>query len=557
MSSEPATVSIPSASNPTAPVLTKTATLTGTANDQPVVAGDVVLYTFTVTNPGNVTLDNITVNDEMSGLSGIVCYATTLGPGQSTTCQATYTLTQTDIDRGSLTNAATATGYTPSDYAPNPSGPLTSSEATATVPLPPQPSLALQKSAAVTATGPNGALLAGDSIDYTYVVTNTGNVSVSDIDVSDDLAGLSSIACATYALAPQASTSCSAVYTVTQADVDAGSVVNTASVSAKDPAGNAVPPAKAGNTVDVPGTASLSLVKTASISPNTAGLDTFGAVITYTYTVENTGTVTLSSLQIQDSRLPSSAITCPTTALAPGTAVTCSAVYTVTQADVNRGSVLNTAVAKASSRLGAVASNPARAKVKLLQVESLSLVKSGALTPPGPSGTPSGPNGIVLADDAISYSYTVTNTGTVTLHTLRIVDNLLGSSAIVCPASPLGPGSTATCAASYIVTQNDINSGDVVNTALAIGLSPKGQIVVSGFAHAQVPLAQAPSLTLTKTATTMSTTTGTAGANVALPGLGDIVHYTYGVTNTGNVPISNLGVVDALPGLVPSPPRAR
>ena len=75
-------------------------------------AGDIITYTFTVTNTGNVTLSNVTVTDPKVTVSG---GPITLAPGASnnSTFTAVYTLLQSDIDAGIFTNIATATG-TPS-----------------------------------------------------------------------------------------------------------------------------------------------------------------------------------------------------------------------------------------------------------------------------------------------------------------------------------------------------------------------------------------------------------------------------------------------------------
>ncbi len=68
-------------------------------------------------------------------------------------------------------------------------------------------------------------------ISYGYVVTNTGNVTLpGPFSVSDDKATDESCP-ATATLAPGASITCTASYTITQADIDAGSVVNVASAT--------------------------------------------------------------------------------------------------------------------------------------------------------------------------------------------------------------------------------------------------------------------------------------------------------------------------------------
>src|SRR5262249_1604807 len=72
----------------------------------------------------------------------------------------------------------------------------------------------------------------GDEIDYNYTVTNDGNVTVTGIGVNDDKicpTSASCITCNATTLAPNASTTCGpAKYFVTQADLDNGSVTNSA-----------------------------------------------------------------------------------------------------------------------------------------------------------------------------------------------------------------------------------------------------------------------------------------------------------------------------------------
>ena len=73
--------------------------------------GDVITYTFTVTNTGDVTLDPIDVNDPLVPI--VNCNATSLAPGADTTCSGTYTVTQADVDAGQIENSATVTGQPP------------------------------------------------------------------------------------------------------------------------------------------------------------------------------------------------------------------------------------------------------------------------------------------------------------------------------------------------------------------------------------------------------------------------------------------------------------
>src|SRR5690606_31706497 len=51
--------------------------------------GDVIAYSFVVTNTGNTVLSGIAINDPILDAPA-VCAATTLAPGASTTCTGSY-----------------------------------------------------------------------------------------------------------------------------------------------------------------------------------------------------------------------------------------------------------------------------------------------------------------------------------------------------------------------------------------------------------------------------------------------------------------------------------
>ena len=74
-------------------------------------------------------------------------------------------------------------------------------------------------------------------ITYSYLVTNTGNVTLTSIGVTDPMPGLSAVSCPDPTLAPAAAETCTATYTTTQADVDAGGITNTGTATGTPPAG--------------------------------------------------------------------------------------------------------------------------------------------------------------------------------------------------------------------------------------------------------------------------------------------------------------------------------
>jgi uncharacterized repeat protein (TIGR01451 family) len=99
--------------------------------------GAVITYSFVVTNTGNVTFVDVVVADGLAGLSPVSCPVTTLAPGASTTCSATYTVTQSDLNNGGVVNAATVKAVVPPGK--QPSQQVTSPKSTVKVPAAPQP----------------------------------------------------------------------------------------------------------------------------------------------------------------------------------------------------------------------------------------------------------------------------------------------------------------------------------------------------------------------------------------------------------------------------------
>ena len=182
----------------------------------------------------------------------------------------------------------------------------------------------------------SGSVTLGDVLTYTALATNSGNVRLLAVTVNDTLVG-GAVECASLAIGDDCELS--GDYTVLQADVDAGQVENTATAGA---AALGEEQTASVNT-EVAQERGLSL----AIEPAPASFAAVSDVITYTYRVRNSGTVTLhGTLGITDDTVVG--ITCselPETGLAPAAATTCTGSYAVAQADVDAGAVHNRATA--------------------------------------------------------------------------------------------------------------------------------------------------------------------------------------------------------------------
>ena len=470
-------------------------------------AGDTINYSYAVTNQGPDTVTNVAVNDNKIPTADISCPSTSLAGGTSETCTGTYTVTQADVDNGSVTNIATVSATSPSNET------LTSAPSSVTVDASDATStLSLTKSTTSTGYG-----AAGQTIPYSYLVTNTGTTTESNIAVSDNL--VANVSCPDSTLAPGASETCTGTYTVTQANVDAGSVTNTATASGTNPAATAITSNVSTVTVEASqATSTLSLTK----STTSTGYGSAGQTIPYSYLVTNTGTTTESSVGVTDSLIAS--VSCPDSTLAPGASETCTGTYTVTQADVDNGSVTNTATATATDAYASpVSSNTSTVTVEASQATSkLSLTKSTTSTGYGSAG------------QTIPYTYLVTNTGTTTESNVAVSDNKVAS--VTCPDSTLAPGASETCNGTYTVLQADVDRGYVTNTATASATNPQAITITSPSSSVTVDATQATSsLSLTKS----TTSTGYGAA-------GDTIPYSYVVTNSGTTTLSAIGVTDSL-----------
>ena len=440
------------------------------------------------------------------------------------TFTSTYVVTQDDIDAGTpVTNTATAAATPPSGtYVPATADESITPEAFA-------PELSLVKTADTT-TG----LAVGDVVTYTYTATNTGNVTVNNISVSDTHSGtgpLGAIAPANVAtLAVGDSVDFTAAYTVTQADIDAGTPITNTATTNGTPVGGTLPPATADESVAPEGPApEADFTKVADVATDLA----VGDIVTYTYTATNTGNVSLSNLTVSDVHGGTGTLSAVTPAsvasLAVGDSVAFTATYVVTQADVDAGTpIQNTATLDATPAGGTFPPTTADESVgPEAPAPDLSIVKRALDTD------------FAAVGDVLAYEYDVVNTGNVSISSLVINDDKIAS--VSCPVTSLMPTETVTCSATYVVTQDDLNTGSVTNIASADG-TPTGGTLTPPTDTATVGGTQTPMMTLVKTA--LSTDFAVVG---------DMLDYEFLVTNTGNVEITNLVVTDNLIASVSCP----
>jgi len=275
------TTSSPQASETIGAVSNSALTLVKSSNTSGFeAAGDVLSYSYLVTNTGNVTLtDALSVTDDK--IQTVNCPSLPAGglvPTASLTCTADYIVTEADIDAGGVTNIASAS-----------SGDVQSPTDDVSVSLIELPALDFVKSAlSVGFTNP------GDIISYAYDVTNAGNIVLTDpVSVTDDK--IANVICPALPIGglPRGETlTCLADYVVTQDDLNNGSVTNIASAQSGDVSSDPM-----SVTVQADIAPSLAVVKTLSSQSQR-----FGPIydVSYIISMENTGNVTLTDLSLQD-----------------------------------------------------------------------------------------------------------------------------------------------------------------------------------------------------------------------------------------------------------------
>jgi hypothetical protein len=442
--------------------------------DSASVPGTIIKYTYLLTNAGNVTLTSpYTVTDNKTSVS---CPSTDmLRPGGSVTCTANYPLKQSpDIDDGILINTATATAMK-SDTSTT----VTSNADSATV--------YTSKLVLTIITSSTTATYAGQVITYTYKVYNNSGEVVPSPTITDSkftvncpsgpIANKEFVICMTADTIPP-------TYTVTQADIDAGSpLTNTATATAGAFASRTVTAS-----ISVVRNDSLYLTISATTSPASTGTPTVTAVgntFTFNYMLTNTGNTTLTEpYTINPSTIRDGgtaplhtalAITCGTGDLLPGTSTAAnfcySAATSVTANDLTNvyGSyyITNLATAKARTKVGT------RDVTSAQQTGFVATYNGARLA----LGITADPTNAPSTGTEIEFTYTLTSTGNVpvtlpspyTIAWAITIGSTAGPTGEVVCASPITTipvNSSTTCKGKSTYTTT-ATFGNVINTATA------------------------------------------------------------------------------------------
>ena len=361
-----------------------------------VTLGQKIPYTITVTNNGNVTISGVKLVDPLTRDNWTI---DKIKPGETVTKKTTYTVTEKDIIAGKVANHATATGK-------DPSGNDVTGKGDKTVETEPSnPHITVTKE--TTSTPKNGETYAlGEEITYKITAKNTGNLTLKDVVVSDELTGNTGDKAFKIdgEFKPGDEKTFETSYTVTEADLGK-TVVNVATATGKTP-----DPDKPKPDVDPGKKEDPTDQKKPAMSIEKKVIDQkekyeIGDTVKYKITVTNTGNTTQNNILVEDQMnaagqavitkvdgangtIDGAKVTLDT--LAPGKAATITAEYTVVKADRGK-TIINVAIAKGEGE------NPMTPKVPV-QVEKVYDIHVVHAFAPGNEGD------VTLPDD-----YTIEN----------------------------------------------------------------------------------------------------------------------------------------------------
>ena len=386
-------------------------------------AGEEITYTITVTNTGNTILKDLTVRDDMLGIDKVISEIKING---TNVISAQYTVTQDDIDKGGVIKNIVTVG---------------DKETERDVNVEQNPGYTAVKTA-----DKEKVTTAGEEIIYTITVTNTGNTTLKDIAVKDDMAGINT---KIDTIEVGKSASVTGTYTVKQSDIDKGGKIhNVATVGDKSPEKD----------VPVEQNSSYTAVKTADKEKVTAA----GEIITYTITVTNTGNTTLKDIAVKDDM---AGINTKIDTIEVGKSASVTGTYTVKQSDIDKGGKIHNVATvgdKSPEKDVPVEQNPCilvnkdATAVKAKDAEGFTDITETTKVRP---------------DDVIEYTIVVTNTGNTTLEDIKITDSLnvkyddkdVNAGNTVYTIESLEPGKYVEIKVYYTVTAEDVKTEGTIN----------------------------------------------------------------------------------------------
>ncbi len=383
----------------------------------------------------------------------------------------------------------------------------------------------------------------GDTIPFTITVKNVSTAIVENIIVEDPNAIL--VAGQGYSvsedghtatilsLAPDAQVEIQAQHVVTEADILAGTVGNTATVAWE----NTTRTVEAKTEEIEEPNGALGVTKETTSTPKNGKTYALGETITYKITVTNTGNLTAKNIQVTDSlSAKEGQVIATIDSLAPGASQEIPFAYVVTEQDILNGKVVNEAAAKGET--DDPDKKPEGGDEKEDETDDVDATLEVVKTSNKQEGQKA------KLGETIEYTITVTNKGNVAYRNVKVDDELTGLHETI---DELGVGASESFTTTYTVTEEDILKGHVRNVATAEGAdvpdpkNPDDPKKPAGEDEQDDPTDEPDaSLTVVKSLTNRP--------NKGYFTLGETAEFDVVVTNTGNVTLKNIRLTEMLEG---------
>jgi uncharacterized repeat protein (TIGR01451 family) len=410
----------------------------------------------------------------------------------------------------------------------------------------------------------NGTTDVGDELTYKLIVTNTGNVELTNFAFNDVLGFVDTTKRTTPLAAGETdSTSFKLVYALTANDILTGKVTNTAEVLALAP--KAVVTKDTSDFENTTGDRAtetnlatlldpkIALLKNAQVvDSNNNGITDVGDRINYTFSVTNTGNVVLTDVEVVDAKLapefapnPALSEAGKIASLGVNVTKTFSSFHIITQNDVNAGAYENSAVvnAKYRTRILSDVSDPLKLNGDSATVVSMNQTRAISVIKPQPKNKDNNGNGRIDIDDELTYSFEVRNLGNVTLYNVTLTDEFAQLLPNTQPLARLEPGEVNTdhFKARRIVTEEDAKNGKITNIArVQAAVSSGGTLSVEDYSHETSATGREPTVTLITIVPPVLTKTA-ARSTIRR---GERVEYTIAATELGRGPYD---IADIMP----------
>jgi uncharacterized repeat protein (TIGR01451 family) len=437
-------------------------------------SGDQLTYTYVIQNTGDTVLTQVAATDNFGA---VAITSATLQPGATTTQNQVHVVTLPEFNTGSLVNNVNVTG-TPTV------GTAVTAAASATTNFT-SPNISVLKSFTLTTDlNNNNRPDAGDTITNSYLINNLGDTTLTSISLQDTFVA-GSIPVSPSTLASGANVTVTAPQVITAADIAAGVLQGTTTVTGTPPEGDVVTDAQPFTlNLSAPG---ISITQEVTLINDVAGNGVFdvGDDLQFRYTVTNAGGFDLSGVTVTDS-LPNDVTLGDTNGdgpgnLAAGDSEVAQFTYRILASDLAAGGIFNTATATGTPAGAADVTDQNVAIIPVGNV-AVTVTKTSALFNDVDN------DGRVDLGDTVRYTFTVQNTGAVTLNNVALNDNLFGNIAMIDDAAGdgvtvLGAGLSQVGTFDRMITQADVNAGRIDNIASVTAISPAQVSVNDTDAH--------------------------------------------------------------------------